>query len=60
MPLTIFNNFPIEYLIYALIGTIAIIVMHKENIARLLSGRERKLGEEPEKIELSPTEKPLG
>ncbi|UCH43710.1 MAG: glycerol-3-phosphate acyltransferase [Dehalococcoidales bacterium] len=60
VPLTILNGFPIEYLIYALIGTIAIIVMHKDNIARLLAGRERKLGDEPEKIELPPTENSLG
>ena len=44
VPLTILNGFPIEYLIYALIGAIFIIVMHRDNISRLLSGRERKLG----------------
>ncbi|MFC1987954.1 glycerol-3-phosphate 1-O-acyltransferase PlsY [Chloroflexota bacterium] len=45
VPLTIINGFPIEYLIYTLIGTIAIIVMHRDNIARLLAGKERRLGE---------------
>ena len=45
VPLTIVNGFPIEYLVYALIGTVLIIVMHRDNIARLISGEERKLGE---------------
>lgn len=45
IPLTIFNGFPLEYLIYALIGTVVIIIMHRENIGRLLTGRERRLGE---------------
>ena len=45
VPLIIFNKFPIEYLIYALIGTIAIIIVHRGNISRLLAGKERKLGD---------------
>ena len=45
IPLTIINKFPIEYLIYALIGTIVIIVMHRGNINRLLAGKERRLGD---------------
>ena len=45
VPLTIGNRFPIEYLAYALIGTIVIMVMHRDNIARLMSGKERKLGD---------------
>jgi len=45
VPLTILNGFPIEYLVYALIGVIFIIVMHRDNIIRLISGKERKLGE---------------
>ena len=45
VPLTILNRFPIEYLIYALIGSIVIIIMHRDNISRLLSGKERRLGE---------------
>jgi len=45
IPLIIINKFPIEYLIYALIGTIVIIVMHRGNINRLLAGKERKLGD---------------
>ena len=45
IPLTILHRFPIEYLIYALAGSIVIIIMHRDNISRLLSGTERKLGE---------------
>jgi len=44
VPLTIMNGFPIEYLVYALIGTIVVIIMHRDNIRRLVSGKERKLG----------------
>jgi len=49
VPLTIMNGFPIEYLVYALIGTIVVIIMHRGNIRRLVSGKERKLGEKAEK-----------
>ena len=45
IPLTIFHRFPLEYLIYALIGSIAIIIKHRDNISRLMSGTESKLGE---------------
>jgi len=45
VPLTIIKGFPIEYLVYTLIGATFIIVMHRDNIARLLSGTERKFGE---------------
>ena len=45
VPLTIIGGFPMEYLAYALVGAVLIIVMHRDNIARLLSGKERKLGE---------------
>ena len=48
--LTIMYGFPIEYLAYALVGAIIIIIMHRDNIRRLLSGRERKLGDKAEKI----------
>jgi glycerol-3-phosphate acyltransferase PlsY len=36
---------PIEYVIYAMICAIFIYVMHRDNILRLVSGTERKLGE---------------
>lgn len=50
IPLTIFNGFPLEYLIYTLIGTVLIVVMHRENITRLLSGKERRLGEKAQPV----------
>lgn len=49
VPLTIMNDFPIEYLTYALIGTLVIIVMHRDNITRLITGKERRLGEKVER-----------
>jgi len=55
VPLTIMNGFPIEYLAYALIGTIIVVIMHRDNIRRLLSGKERKLGEKAEKVASSPS-----
>ena len=45
VPLTILKGVAIEYLVYALVGAIFIAVMHRDNINRLLSGTERKLGE---------------
>jgi len=45
IPLIVMNGFPVEYLAYALIGAIIIIVMHRGNIIRLMSGKERKLGD---------------
>ena len=45
VPLTILKGSPIEYIAYAFIGTVLIIIMHRDNIARLISGTERKLGE---------------
>lgn len=55
VPLTIINGFPIEYLFYALVGAILIAVMHRENIARLVAGTERKLGEKAEKNNMLPS-----
>ena len=49
VPLTILNGFPIEYLFYTLVGAVLIFVMHRDNITRLVSGTERKLGEQAEK-----------
>ncbi len=48
VPLTILNGFPVEYLFYALVGAIIILVMHRDNIRRLISGKERRLGEKAE------------
>jgi glycerol-3-phosphate acyltransferase PlsY len=55
IPLHILNGFPIEYLVYTLIGTVILIIMHRDNIARLISGKERKLGDKAEENILSPT-----
>jgi glycerol-3-phosphate acyltransferase PlsY len=56
VPLTIMNGFPVEYLAYALVGTILIIIMHRDNIARLVSGKERKLGGEAKTKDLPPSD----
>jgi glycerol-3-phosphate acyltransferase PlsY len=45
VPLYIMNRFPVEYLFYVLVGALIIFVMHRDNIARLVTGKERKLGE---------------
>jgi len=45
VPLTIVYGFPVEYLIYALVGVVIVFVMHRDNIIRLVSGKERRLGD---------------
>lgn len=60
IPLTIWNGFPIEYLIYSLIGTVIIIIMHRDNIARLLSGKERRIGEKAQPIEAAASKESVG
>jgi glycerol-3-phosphate acyltransferase PlsY len=50
---TIFYDLPLEFLLYALIGTIVIIIMHRGNINRLLSGSERRLGDKAEELQES-------
>ncbi len=45
IPLTIMNGFPIEYLVYVLLGTMLILIVHRDNIKRLLAGKERRLNE---------------
>ena len=57
IPLTLLYGFPVEYLVYSLIGTLVIIYMHRDNISRLLAGKERRLGEKVQAIEPLPTEK---
>ena len=57
VPLTIVYGFPIEYLIYALIGAVVILVTHRSNIARLLRGRERRLGEKAQTLSADPKSK---
>ncbi len=60
VPLTVLNGFPIEYLAYALIGTVAIIVMHRDNILRLLAGKERRLGEKVKQTDSPPSGDNMG
>ena len=60
VPLTFINGFPIEYLVYTLIGTVVIIIMHRDNIARLIAGKERRLGEKAEKIEMTSANESTG
>ena len=50
VPLTVVYKFPLEYLGYALIGSLVIIVMHRDNITRLVSGTERKIGDKATKV----------
>ncbi|AII58347.1 acyl-phosphate glycerol 3-phosphate acyltransferase [Dehalococcoides mccartyi] len=45
VPLTLISGFPTEYIIYAVIGSLLITIMHRDNIKRLLAGKERKLNE---------------
>ncbi len=45
IPLTIINGFNVELLIYTFIGTVLIIALHRDNIVRLISGKERRLGD---------------
>ena len=49
IPLTIVSGLPIEYLLYAFVGTGMIIYTHRANIVRLFNGKERKLGEKAER-----------
>ena len=56
VPLTVMNGLRLEYLVYALVGAVVIIIMHRGNIARLLSGKERKLGEKAEQLDTSSSE----
>jgi len=45
IPLTILYGVQSEYLFFALIGTAIITLAHRDNIKRLLSGKERKLSQ---------------
>jgi glycerol-3-phosphate acyltransferase PlsY len=55
VPLTILNNFPVEYLFYAVVGGVIIFVMHRDNIRRLIMGKERKLGDKAEAVSAPPS-----
>jgi glycerol-3-phosphate acyltransferase PlsY len=53
IPLTIMYGFPIEYLGYVLIGTLLILFVHRGNIKRLLSGKERRLNQKSKQLDPS-------
>jgi glycerol-3-phosphate acyltransferase PlsY len=48
VPMTFYSGFPIEYFLYTLISGSVVIFMHRDNIQRLVTGTERKLGEKGE------------
>jgi glycerol-3-phosphate acyltransferase PlsY len=54
VPLTLIYGFPIEYLGYTLIGTLLILFVHRGNIRRLLSGKERRLNQRAEQPPTQP------
>ncbi|MDV2988636.1 MAG: glycerol-3-phosphate 1-O-acyltransferase PlsY [Dehalogenimonas sp.] len=45
IPLSLMSGLPVEYLIYSLVGAVVIIIMHRDNIQRLIAGKERKISE---------------
>lgn len=45
IPLSLMSGLPVEYLIYAMVGAVIIIIMHRDNIQRLIAGKERKISE---------------
>ena len=53
VPLTIIYGLPIEYLGYVLVGTLLILFLHRGNIKRLLSGKERRLNLKTERHDSS-------
>ncbi|MFL2761761.1 MAG: glycerol-3-phosphate 1-O-acyltransferase PlsY [Dehalococcoidia bacterium] len=42
--MVVFTNQPFEHLIYAVVVSLLILFMHKENMQRLIKGTERKIG----------------
>ena len=60
VPLTILNGFPVEYLFYAVVGAMIIFVMHRDNIRRLVSGKERRLGDKADGVEFASPAAPRG
>jgi len=48
-PLVIMGKQPVEYLFYGVIATVLIVFRHRDNIANLRAGTERKLGQKGEK-----------
>ena len=57
VPLTVMGGFPLEYIFYALVGSAIILIMHRDNIARLLAGKERRLGDKAAKGPPTPSDR---
>ncbi len=43
VPMTLLWGYPFEYLLFALAGTVLVTFMHRDNIKRLLTGKERRM-----------------
>ena len=54
VPLTLLNGLAIEYLLYSILGVVIIVAMHRGNIVRLMTGKERRLGERAGSVETTP------
>lgn len=52
VPLTVAYNFPPIYLVYGLVAVSLVLYRHRDNISRLHTGTERRLGEKGEKLSL--------
>jgi len=53
VPLTIYHGFSLAYLGYAIAGGVIVLVMHRDNIVRLINGKERRLGEKTQNLTVS-------
>lgn len=49
-PLVYLGLFPLEYLAFSLVAAALIVLQHKDNLERLRSGTERRLGEKAERV----------
>lgn len=45
LPLTLLAHYPTEYMAYVLLGSVLIVIAHSDNIQRLITGKERKVGQ---------------
>ena len=54
LPLTFIYGSPIEYLFYAFVSAVLIAAVHRDNIVRLFTGKERKLSQKAESRSQTP------